>query len=411
MGKVKFILKEPSSKNDTLIYLIFNYQYKRFKYSTGEKINPKFWNLKNQRAKESKNFKQYPEFNARLDSFETGLNNSFRRLLNDGIQPTNELLKKELEFELDDKIVKRRKITFLEFIEEFIEQSENVKRKSTITVYKTTLKHLRNFSKESNKSINFDSINLSFYNSFMKYLSVELEMSNNTVGKYIKTIKTFLNEATEKGVNDNLDFRRKKFKTLTEETDKVYLSISELEKIEKLDLTEKQHLEKVRDLFLLGCFTGLRFSDFTQIKKENIIVEKSIIQITTQKTNEKVSIPIHPVVNRLLDKYEFKLPKAHSNQVMNRYVKEIAELSELNTLIETTITKGGNIVKTTSPKYELISTHTARRSFATNLYLADIPSISIMKITGHKTEKSFLRYIKVTQEQNADKLLNHPFFN
>ena len=93
MAKVKFILKEPSSKNDTLIYLFYNYQYKRFKYSTGEKINPKFWNERNQRAKESKKFPEYPEFNARLDKFQNCLNNAFRKLLNDNTQPNNELSK------------------------------------------------------------------------------------------------------------------------------------------------------------------------------------------------------------------------------------------------------------------------------------------------------------------------------
>lgn len=410
MAKVKFILKEPTSKNDTLIYLVYNYQYKRFKYSTGEKINPKFWNERHQRVKESKNFPEYPEFNTRLDTFENGLNTAFRRLLNDGIQPNNDLLKKELEFELDDKVLKQRKKTLIEFVDTFIEESENVKQKSTITVYKTTLKHLKNYTAKRNKSINFDSINLSFYSDFTKYLSQDLEMSTNTIGKYIKTIKTFLNEATEKGLNTNLEFRKSKFKTISEETDTVYLSIAELKAIEEKDLNFNTSLEKVRDLFLIGCYTGLRFSDFTQIKPENIIEEKSIIQIRTKKTNEKVSIPINSVVNKILTKYDNLIPQSFTNQIMNKYLKDIIELCEIDTPTEITTTKSGITKKTTVPKHKLITTHTARRSFATNCYLADIPSISIMKITGHKTEKSFLKYIKVTQEQNADKLLNHAFF-
>lgn len=411
MGKVKFILKEPTSKKDTLIYLIYNYQYKRFKYSTGEKINPKFWNFISNRAKESKKFPEYPEFNSRLDTLENGLKTSFRRLLNDGIQPNNELLKKELEFELDDKVLKQRKKSFFEFINAFIEESNTTKQNSTVCVYKTTLKHLQNYTERRNKSIDFSSINLNFYSDFTKYLSQELEMSTNTIGKYIKTIKTFLNEATERGLNTNLEFRKSKFKTISEETDTVYLSIEELRIIEDKNLSFNPSLEKVRDLFLLGCYTGLRFSDFSQIKQENIIAEKSIIQIRTQKTNEKVSIPINSVVKKILNKYDQSIPKSYTNQVMNKYLKNIAELCEINTPTELTTTKSGKTQKTTVPKYKLITTHTARRSFATNCYLADIPSISIMKITGHKTEKSFLKYIKVTQEQNADKLLNHPFFN
>ena len=410
MAKVKFTLKEPNSKKDTLIYLIYNYQYKRFKYSTREKINPIFWSVKNQRAKETKKFKEYPEFNTKLDTLQSALNTVFRRLLNDGIQPNNELIKKELENELDSKVLKKRKLTLFDFIENYIEESRNFKQKSTVTVYKTTQKHLINYSVKTKTNVDFDSINLNFYSSFMKYLSKDLEMSNNTVGKYIKTLKSFLNEATERGLNENLEFKKRKFKTLKEETDKVYLSSQELEIILNHNFENKEHLDKVKDLFLIGCYTGLRFSDFTQIKKGNIFLDKSIIQITTKKTNERVTIPMHRIVKDILIKYNYNLPTSYTNQVMNKYIKEVAKLCKINSPTEITTSKAGIIEKHTLPKYDLISTHTARRSFATNLYLADIPSISIMKITGHKTEKSFLRYIRVTQEQNANKLLNHSFF-
>ena len=112
MGKAKFILKEPNSKSDTLVYLLFNYKCNRFKYSTKEKINPKHWNPKSQRAKESKQFVEYPEFNTRLDKIQNAINNSFRRLLNDGIQPNNIILKKEIEFELSANLLKPKKQTF-----------------------------------------------------------------------------------------------------------------------------------------------------------------------------------------------------------------------------------------------------------------------------------------------------------
>lgn len=411
MGKAKFKLKEPNSKNETLIYLMYYYQYREFKYSTGEKINPKYWNKETQRAKKTKSFREYPEFNTRLENFEAGINSAFRKLLNDGIQPNNEILKKELENQLDDNVLKKSKTTLFEFIPIFIEESKILKQKSTITVYNTTFNHLKNFAQNINRNIDFQTIDISFYNKFMRYLAQDLEMSNNTIGKYIKTLKTFLNEATERGLNENLDFRKRKFKTIREETDKVYLNKNELKIIEEKDLTNQPNLQKVRDLFLIGCYTGLRFSDFTQIKQENIIKSKSIIQITTQKTNERISIPMHPVVKKILIQYNNSIPKPFSNQLMNKYLKDVIELCEINTPTELSITKSGKIQKSTVPKYELVTTHTARRSFATNLYLADVPSISIMKITGHKTEKSFLKYIRVTQEQNADKLLNHPFFN
>lgn len=409
MSKVRFKLKEPNSKNDTLVYLMCYYQYNEFKYSTGERINPKYWNPKSQRVKETRQFPEYPEFNARLDKYENAINNVFRRLLNDGIQPNNTLLKKEIEIELSDNRLKPRKKSFLTFVDEYITESKLNKREGTIKVYNTTYKYLKEYSSK-NKTINFEDITLEFYNHYTAFLSQEHSLSANTVGKHIKTIKSFMNEATERGFNENLEFRKKKFKTIREEADTVYLSIKELEQFEKLKLSATPKLERVRDLFLIGCYTGLRFSDFTQIQPENINKDNTMIFIRTQKTSERVAIPLHKTVRTILKKYNNRLPKSYTNQVMNLHLKTVASLAKIKEPIETTITRAGKLEKTTSPKYKLISTHTARRSFATNLYLADIPAISIMKITGHKTERSFMQYIRITQEQNADKLLTHAFF-
>ncbi len=411
MGKANFKLKEPNSKKETLIYLNFYYNYKRFKYSTGEKIHPKFWNEEAHRVKETKKFREYPEFNARLDKFENGIKTAFRKLLNDGIQPNNTILKEALEAELSDNIYQGKKITLLGFIENYIEESKAHKKEGTVKVYTTAYRYLKKYSSYLNKEIDFHSIDLEFYNNYISFLSLEHKLAANTVGKHIKTLKTFMNEATDRGYNTNLEFKKRKFKTLREESDSIYLTLEELEKFEKLDLSASPRLEKVRDLFLIGCYTGLRFSDFTQIKPENIITEKSIIQVRTQKTGERVSIPLHRTVKKILAMYDNILPKAYTNQVMNRYLKDVASLAGLKETVETTITRAGKIEKTLSKKFDLVSTHTARRSFATNLYLADVPSISIMKITGHRSERSFLQYIRVTQEQNADKLVNHPFFN
>jgi integrase len=410
MAKAKFILKEPNSKSETLIYLLYNYQYSRFKYSTGEQINPKYWNPTSQRAKETKQFPEYPEFNTRLDKIENAIKNVFRRLLNDGIQPNNILLKKEIENELSDHRLKPKKKSFLSFVESYITESALNKREGTIKVYNTTFKYLKEYSLKY-KTIDFENITLEFYNHYTAFLAQEHLLSANTVGKHIKTIKSFMNEATERGINENLEFRKKKFKTIREESDTVYLSIKELQQFEKLNLSATPRLNKVRDLFLIGCYTGLRFSDFTQIQPENINSDNTMIFIRTQKTSERVAIPLHKTVRTILKKYDNKLPKAFTNQVMNSYLKEVASLANIKELVETTITRGGKVEKTVSPKFKLISTHTARRSFATNLYIADIPAISIMKITGHKTERSFMQYIRITQEQNADKLLTHPFFN
>ncbi|MPN21796.1 hypothetical protein SDC9_169177 [bioreactor metagenome] len=169
-------------------------------------------------------------------------------------------------------------------------------------------------------------------------------------------------------------------------------------------------LDKVRDLFIIGCYTGLRFSDLNQISPDNFINNNTQIKVKTEKTGEFVVIPLHKTVKEIVQKYDNSIPDVISNQKMNEYLKEVAKLAELNDRITISSTKGGTKQTEVFEKWELVTVHTARRSFATNMYLLDIPTISIMKITGHRTEKAFLLYIKISQEENANKLLNHPFF-
>jgi integrase len=170
--------------------------------------------------------------------------------------------------------------------------------------------------------------------------------------------------------------------------------------IYKLDLSKNKRLDKVRDLFLVGCYTGLRFSDLSVLTAKNII--DNFIEIETQKTRESVAIPLHPIVRNIIDKHKGGLPRALSLQRMNIYLKKIGEMIEsLNVNTSKKITKGGLEITTNSKKYLQITTHTARRSFSSNLFVKGVPSQTIMKITGHKTEKSFMQYIKITPKENA----------
>jgi len=413
MAKANFFLKEPKSKDDTLIYLMFWFNNNRLKYSTGEKINPNFWNPSTYRAKETQKFPEYPEFNSRLDKMSSKALSIYRKLLNDDTVITLQVLREEFDKGLRKKDVDIESKDLFTFIKKFNEESKGIRNEGTLKTYSNTLRHLENFSIFKKTKFTFDDIDLEFYNSFVSYLTNDLGFAQNTVGTQIKNLKTFLNEATERGITKNVEFKKRKFKKLTEDTDKVYLNKTELEKLYQLDLTENKKYEKVRDLFIIGCYTGLRFSDFTQIKPENI-VDSNKIKIKTQKTGEMVIIPLHPFVREIMAKYDGNIPEPISNQKMNDYLKKIAKLDELKVLkelIEVSITKGGKLVKSSTAKSDLIMTHTARRSFATNLFLAEVPAITIMKITGHKTEKSFMRYIRISQEENANKLLTHPFFN
>jgi len=409
MATVSFYLKEPTSENETLIYLVFRFNNQKLKYSINDKIHPDFWNPENQRARETKKYPEHPEFNTRLNNIESSVKNAYRKLLNDGIEPTPEGVKRELNILLL-KEIKKEKQTLFEFVDSFIKEQKQIKASGTIKAYQNILNYLKSYCEYKNCKLDFEDIDLNFYNSFINYMTVKQKLAQNTIGNKIKNLKVIMNEATDRGLNKNIDFKNKRFKKVSEETDKIYLNTTELSTIYSLDLTKNKSLEKVRDLFVLGCFTGLRFSDFTQLKKENII-DGNKIKVRTQKTNETVVIPVHSYVKEILEKYDGGIPEPLSNQKMNEYIKKVGEKAEIKEMTMTSITRGGEVEKVTTEKYKLISTHTARRSFATNLYLADVPAITIMKITGHKTDKSFLRYIRISQEENANKLLDHPFFN
>lgn len=422
MAKFNFYLREGNKNNETPILLFISFNGFRLKYPTGKTIHPEYWNKETQQARQVKDFPTAKIFNSNLKfiqdtAFKIFEDLTFRLERN----PTPNEIKSELDSQLKDlhpitSTDTEIKPGFMGVFKRFINDSEQGLRltasgkrldKRSIQKYNTVYDKLEQFGKKYHLS--FETIDQNFYTKFVNFLNGE-KYSLNNVGKYVQVLKTFLTYATENGYNANLFFQSKQFKAHKVAGFSIYLNENEVKDIYELDLSKKPHLERVRDLFIVGCWTGLRFSDFTNIQLKNI--EGDYLKITTFKTGEKVIIPIHKTVKEIMakykDRYPNSLPPAIANQKMNACLKEIAKLADsLKTGVEVEGIKGGFKVNTTKQKWELVTTHTARRSFATNVYKSGFPSISLMKITGHKTEKAFLLYIKVTPEENAHKLLEH----
>jgi integrase len=418
MPRYNFNLKKASSIKETLILMIIRWNGLKLVYSTKESIHPKFWELDNskrnfQRAKETRQFPEYPEFNARLDFIETTAKNIFRQFVNDNNrQPTVVELTSLLNHKFRERALPQKMTLFL-FIDKFIKEAEarhnprtgKTIAKSTIQVYTRTKNSLKEFAREYyGYDFDFDLIDQEFYDNYKYFLTVVKNHANNTVGNFIKTLKTILNEAVEQEYTKNTAHRKRGFIVIKEDTYAVYLNDDELEALSQLDLLDNPSIDRARDLFLLGCYTGLRFSDFNSIKSENFRGE--YLNIKTRKTGNRVVIPLHPFVKTIMAKYSGKtqnsLPPSMSNAGMNKLLKILAKkLTALDVDVTTSITKGGKTQTSIVKKYDLIVTHTARRSFATNLYKAGLPSLTIMNITGHRTEKAFLRYIKVTPTESA----------
>ncbi|MDR2004153.1 MAG: site-specific integrase [Prevotella sp.] len=345
---------------------------------------------------------------------------------------TSEWLETEIDKKLHpEKYAPETIDTLFRFIDKFIEDLPKRKVKQTNKLisrsiqdnYRITIKHLKSFAKSINKDdFYFNEINEMFYDKFIDYLqnrfpenrikknrTISEKQSNikglkrNTVTTYIRLLKVILNESIRQGYNNNIY----NIPNLVsgENVDNVYLDENELQKLKDVDLSSIRYanipyLEHSRDQFLLLAWTGSRFSDLDKIGSSDI--RDGFITFRQQKTNNKVTIPLHPVVLEILEKYNYNIPRIIADDKFNANIRIVAKLAGIDTPETITFTRGGKLITEHHPKHELVSSHTGRRSFCTNMYKRGLPTLMIMSISGHTTETSFLKYIKVRQSEHAE---------
>ncbi len=436
--KVTFKLKEPQSgispskQKETLIFLKYSFglnnpdekrkskvNYTPLIYSSGLKIKPVFWNGKPYyRAKQSSKF-NYRDFNRMLDYIENTAKSVYYRIITEEKVVTLDLLRKELNRKLK-RTKQPEELDLNQFINHFITDIESGKRVTekgkryafgTTKNYKGFQSQLDEFQASKGK-LNYVDINSHFYDEFVLFFNKK-EYSPNTIGRHIKNLKTIMRIAREDGLHNNYEIEKKKFKILKAKVKNIFLNEAELKKLADKDLSDNKQLEIARDVFLIGCYTAQRFSDYSRIKKENIKIQKkgdAVIELTQTKTGERCVIPVKPELDAILKKYNNNVPYIYE-QKLNKLIKDIAEDVGIDETITTEITQGGVKKEKRVQKYELIKTHTARRSGITNMYIAGIPTIDIMKLSGHKTEREFLKYVNLTKEQTAQRLSSHSYFN
>ncbi len=406
--EVHFRLKPLDKNGKQLIYLDFMCGKNRVRYSFGQFIGPKDWDEKKERIIKKGTTTNDGKF--QLNELLSNLKTICDKALI-GIAPEP----KALTLMLDDYInqnhnnaaVNESKPTLFKLINRFIdgEIKNRGKEKSinTIKTYITCKKHLEEFQIKEKINLNFEDITLDFYYKYVSFLKSKGIMVN-AIGKDISILKVFMGEAIDLQYTTNMQFKHKKFFVTREDAENVYLTENELHKLYKCVMPSKI-MEEQRDLFIIGAWTGLRLSDFKNIKLDNIVeIDNDLfIKMIAKKTKGLVIIPCNPVVIEILKKYQEKknnVPDSVSDQYFNRLLKDACKVADL---IET-----GRL--TTMPElalYECVSSHTARRSFATNMYLQQFPTIDLMKITGHSSEKTFLKYIKMTKLDTAKRLSAH----
>lgn len=412
MPDVNFYLQKPkATRKEYLIYLQMKYGGEKLVYFFGQNIAPANWNKKKQRAKSNAGTTADGKYyvNDLLDNLERECLKAYNELVKNGT-PSPESIRTRLQAFMDQDRVKQQesKTGLFGLIQKFVDNEISYRGRqrqdNTTRTYNTTLNHLKKFVQKNKAVLDYDSITLDFYNQYVTYLRKQ-GLNVNSIGRDIKNIKTFMNEAVDMGYTTNLQFKHKKFAVGREDTEAVYLTWDEILKLYRHDFSDNKRLERVRDLFVFGCCVGLRYSDFSRIKPENIIKDGPdyFIKVNTRKTGEMVIIPCNPIVLEIFNKYKSEnntLPRAVSSQKFNDYIKDCCELAKLNEV-------GRLTTKPELPLYKCVSSHTARRSMATNYYLEGFPVIDLTRITGHKTETSFLRYIKLSKLDAARRLQVH----
>ena len=226
-------------------------------------------------------------------------------------------------------------------------------------------------------------------------------MLNNTANKIIQFLKSFLIWANNNSYSDNNSY--KTFKGKSEANEVIYLTDDELETLYNLRL-EEERLERVRDIFVFQCVTGVRYSDIENISREDI--KNSTWNVRTQKTHQIIEIPLNAYALSILAKYiEYPQPlPVISNQKMNTYLKELCKIAEINELVKEVRYQGSERIETTKKKYETVSTHTARRTFISLSLEKGMQPDVIMAITGHTTYKMMQRYLKIADKHKREQM-------
>lgn len=398
MANIRFNLNKPKQNAPTQIYLIYWINSDdRLKFYTGYKIHPNNWNPKTNKPKPSK---ENHHLILLLDSIANHLDKLIIDARIKNISITSMYLKNELNARF--QIRKRSETgTFLKYCNQLITRRLNDPsyKIGTIKTYKLTVANISKFD----PGVTFERITIQWHEKFCAWMYGR-GLSSNYVNQQTKKIKMFLNAAMDDGINVNTDFKKRRFTTPEKKTPKPYLTESEILQLYNYDYGTANYLRNTVNIFTLGCFTGLRFSDLIKINKDKhtqIIDGKYYLNIRTQKTDHDVTIPLNDIC---LDIILNNKIKNISNQKLNDYLKTAGMRAGLNQTTKKISYPGGKIKIEYFPKYALISAHTARRSFATNMYKKNIPSQYIMRITGHKSEKSFMDYLSFSNTETAQKI-------
>lgn len=420
---ISFYLKTTSAEKSPLMIQV-NIRGTRYRHTAKISIETDRWNPRTQTLREVRGYRPAKPINDRLRKMR-----EVSEELCDEIMTISAPLGAD-EFwnrffrRLDGEVAD----TVVAYAEKYVAERARRSPDNTMKQYRTMLRILKEYEAKHRITLLFSDINIRFYQRLQQEM-VAAGYSLNYFGSIIKCIKVMYRAAREvDGVHNLTMAEGRGFSAIQIASRSAYLNVEELQAIANVEITPEaliaqdaklaklsslnmcRHIEGLnlaRKKFLLGAFTALRVSDFNSLK--DIHIQGEFFRVTTKKTGAAVVIPIHPVIRKLMDD-GFDISTPIAEQKINEHIKKVARLAGITQMVEATKLVDHRAVVGWWPKCDIITTHTARRSAATNMFKAGIPAISIMKITGHTTEKSFMKYIKISAEENAELMAKSAFF-
>jgi len=423
----KFKLRKGKKTNTILLDFRFGREI-RVRYTTNLKIkkgSEKYWDNSKGRIKIPNDIINYGYINDTLKNYEEGIEIAITELLNSNKLTQNNCTKKIIkvlgisdETEETDKSLSNNVIEYFEwFLDYYSINNSPFTRKplnaGTLKTYKNSKKFLVKYLNHKNiTTFYFEDIDKKFYNDYVNYAKNK-GYSINYIGTNIQKLKTIIGHAFENNVHNNEEYKKRYFAKLQEEVNHPYLNEDELSAINRLKLDDDLEND-VRDIFLIGSYTGLRVGDLTNFLKSPELVcdnGKDFIHLKQSKTGGEVYIPLNKIIKEILKRRDGKFPPNIHPNIINKVIKRIGRKAKINNDFTLEKTVRDKKIKETKPKHKFISAHTARRSFCTNAYNAGIPPHQIIVMSGHTSEKVLYNYIKVRVKTKARQVAEHPFFD
>lgn len=421
---LKLVCKSSKARRDGTSLIFIQYCYnseKRALLNTEIAIPPTYWKRSRITANLPTAYGNHEELNKRLKQLlrvvEDVISHALQEKIIDVLAFVKSTFKPDLNLESllhkAKEIANKQPETNLDLyfqIDDYIKCKTNKVTPGMLRVYKNMKDHLQAYQDYRKAVITFNCLDFNFYEGLVDFLTFEYiqrrrktvlkGLKTATVGKTIKQLRIFIRDRIRRKIISPIDLSD--FKILNEESDAIYLSWNEINQIYNTDLTDFPSLLPYRDVFVLGCFTGLRFSDFSNIKPEDI--RKGMLHKKQEKSDHWVVIPLMDVANEILINRFKKVIPSVNNPDFNVNIKEIGRLAGICEAVKFSYKKGNKDIEIVKPKYGWITSHTCRRSFCTNEFLAGTPVELIMRISGHKSLQDFYKYIRISPEEAGRKI-------